>query len=113
MTSWPGCSPIAALAISARGIRARTRPLRLDLGLARLGLAPAQQQVQRDRAEGRGADAAERETAEAQREVTGAEHQRDGGDDQVGVVAEVDLVVDPDLRSGDRDQAEHDDADAA
>ena len=53
-------------------------------------LAPtAEQRVQQDRAEGRGADAAQRELApaELQREVAGAQHQRDGGDDQVAVVA--------------------------
>ena len=59
--------------------------------------APAQQRVQEDRAERRGADAAEREAAELQREVARAEHERDGRDDQVAVVGEVDLVVDPDL----------------
>ena len=39
--------------------------------------AAAQQGVQQDRAEGRGADAAHRELAELQREVAGAQHQGD------------------------------------
>ncbi|MDG5974180.1 outer membrane receptor protein [Hydrogenophaga taeniospiralis CCUG 15921] len=72
-----------------------------------------EQGVEPDRAEGGGADAAEREFAEAQRVVAGAEHQGDGGHEQVLVVREVDLVVDPDLGAGHGNQAKHHDGHAA
>src|SRR5687767_12753414 len=42
-----------------------------------------QQRVEQDGAEGRGADAAQGEAAEVECVVAGAQHQRDGGDDQV------------------------------
>src|SRR5581483_9528573 len=64
----------------------------------RLAPAAAQERVEQDGAERRGADAAHREAAELQREVAGAQHQGDGGDQHVAAVAEVDLVVDPDAR---------------
>jgi hypothetical protein len=86
---------------------------RRALGAARGCASLAQQRVQQDRAEGGGADAAQREAAELQREVAGAQHQRDGGHDQVAVLREVDPVVDPDLGARHGDQAEHHDAHAA
>ena len=61
--------------------------------------------MDQDGAEGRGADAAEREAAELEREIAGAENQGDRRDQQVSAVGEVDLVVDPDARAGDGDQA--------
>src|SRR5688572_4539143 len=51
-----------------------------------------EQRVQQDGAKGRGADAAHREAAELEREVAGAQHQRDGGDDQVLVLRKVHAV---------------------
>ena len=48
-----------------------------------------------------------------QAEVAGAQDQRDGGHDQVAVLAEVHLVVHPEACAGHGDEAEHHDGHAA
>ena len=64
------------------------RALHTSLGQAAL----AQQRPQQDGAKGRGTDATEREAAELQRVVARAQHQRDGGDDEVAVVGKSTLL---------------------
>src|SRR4030095_14211926 len=75
------------------------------------GVAP--DLIEDDRAERRGADAAERESADRKREVAGADRQRGGGRDEIARAPEVDLVDDPDARPRGGDEAEHDDGEAA
>src|SRR2546421_5585060 len=74
-----------------------------------LAAASIQQMIQDDAAERRGADAVEREAAERELEVTGAEHERDRDRDEIARVGEVDAVLDPDASGSGGDQAEHHD----
>ena len=61
--------------------------------------------MQEDRPEGCRADAAQGEIAKFQRELPGAQNQRDGGDDEVFGVRKIHPVVHPDAGPGDGDQA--------
>src|SRR5436309_10989994 len=54
----------------------------------------SQDLIEDDGAESRGADPADRERAEFEREIAGARGQRHGDGDQVGRIGEVDLVLD-------------------
>ena len=69
--------------------------------------------MQEDRPEGCRADAAQGEIAKFQRELPGAQNQRDGGDDEVFGVGKIHPVVHPDAGPGDGDQAEDDNGDPA
>ena len=65
-----------------------------DLLLRRLVVA--EQLVEEDRAERRRADAAEREAADLEREVAGADGQRHRGGDEIAGAREIDVVLHPD-----------------
>src|SRR5690606_3757085 len=99
------CSPGKRSAPGARGGGVTDVPqARLALGGLRLP-RPRQQRMQQDRAERRGADAAQRELAELQRELAGTQDQGDGGDDQVPRVLDVHLDIDPGVGPGNCDHA--------
>src|ERR1044072_8226057 len=65
--------------------------------------------IEDDRAKGCGADPADRERTEFEREIAGARGQRHGDGDQVCRICKVDLILDPDPARHRRDQSEQHD----
>ena len=78
-----------------------------NLALRRSGHPAAQQGVKQDRAEGRGANPADRKPAQRQGKIACAQHQRDRHHNQVAVLAEIDPMLHPDARAGHGDQPKH------